>query len=185
MTQFATGTLRLSVGADTLVLGQRAAFGHGTGLCRLESEDDVRQRLVRAISNPGAIEALRTFWARLFFDTRQITHTTSRELIDSVAVATVRGPLAAYLVPDASVKHMLGAAVELVAPQRPMRRGGARTLGGALRLRPPQDRRRPRRPPLRQARVPGHPLRRPRFRGSAMSFRCKAERSSPARCSSP
>jgi hypothetical protein len=131
MTQFATGTLRLSIGADTLVLGLRAAFGHGTGLCRLESEDDVRQRLARAISNPGAIEALRTFWARLFFDTRQITHTTSRELIDSVAVATVRGPLAAYLVPDASVKHMLGAAVESVAPQRPMRRGGASTLGGA------------------------------------------------------
>jgi hypothetical protein len=133
MTQFATGTLRLSVGADTLVLGQRAAFGKGTGLCRLESEDEVRQRLVGAISNPGAIEALRTFWARLLFDTRQITHMTSRELIDSVAVATVRGPLAAYLVPDASVKHMLGAAVESVAPQRPMRRGGARLTSPSAR----------------------------------------------------
>ena len=54
MTQFATGVLRLSVGTDTLVVGQRAAFGHGRGLCRLESEDDVRQRLTRAMSNPGA-----------------------------------------------------------------------------------------------------------------------------------
>jgi hypothetical protein len=89
--------------------------------------------LVRAISNPGAIEALRTFWARLLFNTRQITHMTSRELIDSVAVATVRGPLAAYLVPDASVKHMLGAAVESVAPQRPMRRGGARLTSPSAR----------------------------------------------------
>ena len=58
MTQFATEVLRLSVGADTLVVGQRAAFGHGRGLCRLESEDDVRQRLTRAMSNPGALETL-------------------------------------------------------------------------------------------------------------------------------
>ena len=65
MTHFATGTLRLSVGPDTLVLGMRAAFGHGRGLCRLESEDDVRQRLMQAMSNPGALEALRSFWARL------------------------------------------------------------------------------------------------------------------------
>jgi hypothetical protein len=131
MTQFATEVLRLSVGADTLVVGQRAAFGHGRGLCRLESEDDVRQRLTRAMSNPGALETLRSFWARLHFDTRQMTHMTNRELIDAIALATVRGPLAAYLVPDASVKHVLGSAAETVAPQRPLRRAGASVIGGA------------------------------------------------------
>lgn len=131
MTQFATGTLRLSVGADTLVIGFRAAFGHGRGLCRLESEDDVRQRLMRAMSNPGALEALRSFWVRLHFDTRQMTHTTNRELIDAVALATVRGPLSAYLVPDASVKHILGSSAEKVSPRRPMRGGAASVLGGA------------------------------------------------------
>lgn len=134
MTHFTTGTLRLSVGPDTLVLGMRAAFGHGRGLCRLESEDDVRQRLMQAMSNPGALEALRSFWARLYFDTRQLTHTSHRELIDSVAHATVRGLLAAYLVPDASVKHMLGSAADMVLPQRPLRRGGASVLGGARTL---------------------------------------------------
>jgi hypothetical protein len=56
---------------------------------------------------------------------------TSRELIDAIALATVRGPLAAYLVPDASVKHMLGSAAETVAPQRPLRRAGASVIGGA------------------------------------------------------
>ena len=131
MTQFATGTLRLSIGADTLVIGLRAGFGQGRGLCRLESEDDVRQRLTQAISNPGALEALRAFWARLHFDTRQMTHTTNRELIDGVALATVRGTLSAYLVPDGSVKHSLGSAAEKVAPQRPLRGGGASVLGGA------------------------------------------------------
>ena len=131
MTQFATGTLRLSVGADTLVLGLRVAFGHGRGLCRLESEDDVRQRLMQAMSNPGGLEALRSFWARLHFDTRQVTHMKNRELIESVAHATVRGPLAAYLVPDASVKHMLGSAAATVMPLRPPRRVRASVIGGA------------------------------------------------------
>lgn len=131
MTQFATGTLRLSVGADTLVIGLRASFGQGRGLCRLESEDDVRQRLTQAMSNPGALEALRAFWARLHFDTRQMTHTTNRELIDGVALATVRGPLSAYLVPDGSVKHSLGSAADKVLPQRPLRGGGASVIGGA------------------------------------------------------
>jgi hypothetical protein len=83
------------------------------------------------MSNPGALESLRSFWARLVFDTRQVTHTTNRELIDRVAYATVRGPLAAYLVPDASVKHMLGSAAETVMPLRPLVRAGASAIGGA------------------------------------------------------
>src|SRR6185503_12921649 len=114
--------LRLRALADTLVIGHRAAFGSSRGLCRLESEDDVRRHLIQALADPGAIDSLRLFWARWHFDTRNLTHTSDRKLIDQVAVATVRGQLAAYVVPDASVKHVLGSAAVKVTPRRPLNR---------------------------------------------------------------
>ena len=183
MTHFTTGTLRLSVGPDTLVLGMRAAFGHGRGLCRLESEDDVRQRLMQAMSNPGALEALRSFWARLYFDTRQLTHMTIRELIDSVALATVRGLLAAYLVPDASVKHMLGSAAEWYC--RNGRCAAAGQASSAVRVHF-DLRESPATQAAPTAAAPGSmlPSRRPTSPASVPWVRRRAERSSRARCRS-
>ena len=120
MTQLSSGTLRLFAGADTLLIGHRAAFGHGRGLCRLDSEDEVRRRLIQATADRCALHSMRTFWARHHFDTRRVTHTSDRALIDRVAQATARGALAAYLVPDASVKHVHGSAVAKVISPRPV-----------------------------------------------------------------
>jgi hypothetical protein len=131
MTQLSSGTLRVRAGADTLLIGERAAFGHGRGLCRLESEDEVRRRLIQAMADRSSLESLRAFWARWQFDTQRITHTPDRVLIDRVAVMTVRGPLAAYVVPDASVNHVLGSAIPKVTPRRPMRGAAASSTPGA------------------------------------------------------
>src|SRR3954471_10516036 len=120
MTQLSSGTLRLWAGADTLLIGHRAAFGHGRGLCRLDSEEEVRRRLIQALADARALDSLRAFWARHLFDTRRMTHTTDRALIDRVAQTTVRGPLAAYVVPDASVRHVHGSAMTKVMPLRPV-----------------------------------------------------------------
>jgi len=72
------------------------------------------------MANRSALDSLRAFWARYQFDTRRMTHTTDRALIDRVAQTTVRGPLAAYVVPDASVKHVHGSAMAKVTPLRPV-----------------------------------------------------------------
>jgi hypothetical protein len=131
MTQLSSGTLRLRAGPDTLLIGHRAAFGYGRGLSRLESEDEVRRRLIQAMADGGALQSLRLFWGRLHFDTRNLTHTEDRILIDQVVAMTMRGPLAAYLVPDASVKHLVGSAVNEVRPHRPMLRAPSSVIGGA------------------------------------------------------
>jgi hypothetical protein len=132
MTQLSSGTLRLWAGADTLLIDHRAAFGHGRGLCRLESEDEVRRRLIQAMADPRSLDALRAFWARYQFDTRRMTHTTDRVLIDRVAQTTVRGPLAVYLVPDASVKHVHGSAMAKVMPLRPVGQTPSSTISNPV-----------------------------------------------------
>jgi hypothetical protein len=130
MTQLSSGTLRLRTGADTLLIGHRSAFGYGRGLSRLESEDEVRRRMIQAMADGSALQSLRLFWSRLQFDTRNVTHTEDRILIDQVVSLTMRGPLAAYLVPDASVKHMVGSAVDEVRPRRPMPRAQSSVIRG-------------------------------------------------------
>jgi hypothetical protein len=132
MTQLSSGTLRLWAGADTLLIGHRAAFGRGRGLCRLDSEDEVRRRLIHAMADPRALDSLRAFWARYQFDTRRMTHTTDRMLIDRVAQTTVRGPLAVYVVPDASVKHVHGSATPKVIPLRPLQQTAPSTLSNRV-----------------------------------------------------
>jgi hypothetical protein len=102
-TNASSGTLQIRAGRETLLIGHRAAFGRG--LTCLESEDEVRRRLLQALADPRAIDSLRAFWARYQFDTRRITHTTDRALIDRVARTTVRGTLAVCLMPDASLHH--------------------------------------------------------------------------------
>jgi hypothetical protein len=99
MTHPTSGTLQIRAGTDTLLIGHRAAFGRG--LTCLDSEDEVRRRLLLAMADPRALDSLRAFWARHQFDTRRITHTTDRALIDRVARTTVRGVLAACVLPDA------------------------------------------------------------------------------------
>ncbi|MEN3379233.1 MAG: hypothetical protein V7604_4588 [Hyphomicrobiales bacterium] len=133
MTQLSSGTLRLWTGADTLLIGHRAAFGHGRGLCRLDSEDEVRRRLIQAMADPRSLDSLRAFWARYQFDTRRMTHTTDRALIDRVAQTTVRGPLAVYVVPDASVKHVHGSAMAKVMPLRPLQQTPSSTISNPVR----------------------------------------------------
>jgi hypothetical protein len=130
MTQLSPATLRIHAGADTLLIGHRAAFGHGDGAIELTSDEDVRCRLIQAMSDRSALDSLRRFWARLQFDTRQITHTSDRALIDRVVAMTRHGPLAVYLVPDASVKHVLGAAVAEVNPRRPRRQAAPSVIRG-------------------------------------------------------
>ena len=103
MTQRSPGTLQIRTGTDTLLIGHRAAFGRG--LTCLDSEDEVRRRLIQAMADPRALDSLRAFWARYQFDTRRITHTTDRALIDRVARTTVRGVLAACLLPDAPLQQ--------------------------------------------------------------------------------
>ena len=130
MSQLSPATLRIRAGADTLVIGHRGAFGRGDGATELDSDEEVRRRLIQAMSDQSALESLRRFWARLQFDTRQITHTSDRALIDRVAAMTRHGPLAAYLVPDASVKHVLGAAAAEVNPRRPRSRAAPSVIRG-------------------------------------------------------
>lgn len=125
-----TGTLRLRAGADTLVIGHRGAFGVGSSLCRLESDEEVRRRLIQAMADRSSLESLRQFWARLQFGTRQLTHTSDRQLVDDVADMSMRGPLAAYVVPDASVKHVLGSAAAEVNPRRPLKRAAPSVIRG-------------------------------------------------------
>jgi len=132
MTQLPSGTLRLWAGADTLLIGHRAAFGHGQGLCRLESEDEVRRRLIQALGDPASLDSLRAFWARYQFDTRRMTLASDRKLVDRVAQATVRGPLAAYVVPDASVKHFHGSALAKVTPFRPLQQTASSTISNPV-----------------------------------------------------
>ena len=132
MTQLSSGTLRLWTGADTLLIGHRAAFGHGRGLCRLESEDEVRRRLIQATADRCALHSMRTFWARHHFDTRRITRMSDRALIDQVAQTTVRGALSAYVVPDASVKHVHGSAVAKVVPGRPVETTPSSTISNPV-----------------------------------------------------
>jgi hypothetical protein len=132
MTQLSSGTLRLWTGADTLLIGHRAAFGHGRGLCRLESEEEVRRRLIQATADRCALHSMRTFWARHHFDTRCVTRTSDRALIDRVAQTTVRGPLAAYVVPDASVKHVHGSAVARIIPGQPVETAPSSTISNPV-----------------------------------------------------
>ena len=87
------------------------------------------RRLIQAMGDRSSLDSLRRFWARLNFDTRQLTHMSDRALIDRVA-AMIRGPLAAYLVPDASVKHVLGSAVAEVNPRRPRRQASPSVIRG-------------------------------------------------------
>jgi hypothetical protein len=131
MTQLSSGTLRLWTGADTLLIGHRAAFGHG-GPCRLDSEDEIRRRLVQAAADRCALHSMRTFWARHHFDTRRVTRMSDRALIDQVAQTAARGTLAAYLVPDASVKHVHGSATAKVVPGRPVENTPASTISNPV-----------------------------------------------------
>jgi len=133
MTHLSSETLRLWAGADTLLIGQRAAFGRSRGICRLDSEDEVRRRLIQATVDRCALNSLRAFWARHHFDTRRITHTADRALIDRVAQTTVRGALAAYVVPDASVKHVHGSAAAKVTPGRPVEGTRRSTISNPVR----------------------------------------------------
>jgi hypothetical protein len=130
MTQLSPATLRIRAGADTLVIGHRAAFGHGNSATELDSDEDVRRRLIQAMTDRPSLDSLRRFWARLQFDTQQITHMSDRALIDRVVAMTRHGPLAAYLVPDASVKHVLGAAVAEVNPRGPRRQAAPSVIRG-------------------------------------------------------
>src|SRR6202011_993279 len=107
-------------------------FGHARGLCRLESEDEVRRTLIQAMADARSLDSLRAFWARHQFDTRRMTHTTDRALIDRVAQTTVRGPLAAYVVPDASVKHVHGSAMAKVMPLRPLPQRPSSTISNPV-----------------------------------------------------
>jgi hypothetical protein len=112
------------------MIGHRGAFGYGKGLSRLESDEEVRRRLIQAMGDRSSLDALRRFWARLHFDPRQLARTTDRMLIDHLAAMTRHGPLAVYLVPDASVKHVLGSAVADVISRRPLRRAAPSVIRG-------------------------------------------------------
>jgi hypothetical protein len=61
-----------------------------------------------------------------------MTHTTDRVLIDRVAQTTVRGPLAVYVVPDASVKHVHGSAMTKVMPLRPVGQTPSSTISNPV-----------------------------------------------------
>jgi hypothetical protein len=130
MTQLSPATLRVRAGPDTLVIGHRAAFGRGDALSEVQSDEDVRRRLIQAMGDRASLDSLRHFWARLQFDTRQLTHMSDRALIDRVVAMTRQGPLAVYLVPDASVQHVLGSAVTEVNPRRPKRQAAPSVIRG-------------------------------------------------------
>src|SRR5262249_6325430 len=87
-------------------------------------------RLIQAISDRASLDSLRRFWACLQFDTRQITRMSDRTLVERVVAMTAQGPLAAYLVPDASVKHLLGSSLAEVDPRRPRRSASPSVIRG-------------------------------------------------------
>ena len=186
MTQFATGTLRLSIGADTLVLGLRAAFGHGRGLCRLESEDDVRQRLMQRDEQSGrARSPAYLLGAPVFRYAADDAHDQPR------ADRQCRSRDGAWSACRLSGARRLGeahawSAVESVAPQRPMRRGGASALGGARSTSTSARSPATQAAPAAAGPGAGAILRDDRdFGGRQCPSGARRERSSPARCSSP
>lgn len=106
----AVGFLRLRSTTDAMIIGFRSAFGGGNELCRLDSDDEIRRRLIEAFVDNTALEQLRRFWAIWESDSFRIDAMDDRLLIDRIAIAIQRGQLAMYLVPDSSVKHVFGPA---------------------------------------------------------------------------
>src|SRR6185312_6885820 len=101
--------LTLHTSTETVVIGMRSALGAGNDLCRLNSEDEVRRRLIQAISaDPSTIDTLRRFWSIWQSDTIRIDVIPDRLLIERVITATQFGALSVYVMPDGSVKHVFG-----------------------------------------------------------------------------
>jgi hypothetical protein len=131
------------------LIGPRALIGSIQGLPRIESEEEVRQRLTQALADPSAADALRHFWSPWQADCYRITVRSDRNLIDRVALMAVHGPLAAYIVPNAVVMHLRSATKvnfeQIVASAK---QGNAKTpvrqIAGAFRTGPatlpPQNR---------------------------------------------
>jgi hypothetical protein len=121
--------LRIRTSPDTMLLGPRAAFGRG-GDFALESEEEIRRRLIRALADPASLDALRRFWGQWQSEASRVLVLSDRDLIARVATLAARGPLAAYVARDASVTHTPGASAQQFAARR--RRAEA-AVGEALR----------------------------------------------------
>src|SRR4051812_17530888 len=104
------GMLRLRTATETVVLGFRAALGGTSKMCRLESEDEIRRRLVDALSDSVQIDEFRRFWALWNSEPTRINIVSSRQLIERAVASATMGTLAMYVVPDGSVKHVFAPA---------------------------------------------------------------------------
>jgi hypothetical protein len=101
--------LTLRTSTETVVIGMRSALGAGNQLCRLNSEEEVRRRLIQAFSSdPASLESLRRFWSIWQSDTMRMDVIPDRMLIERVITATQFGALSVYVMPDGSVKHVFG-----------------------------------------------------------------------------
>lgn len=128
--------------ADTLLIGPRAAFGRGARLA-LGSEDAVRLRLVRALSDGGAVDRLRRFWARWGLAGDRFFDASDRVLADRVAAALRNGRLAAYVIPNSPLTYVLNPDLDRaereVAAVKP-ELAAARPTMAARNVRPPPTR---------------------------------------------
>src|SRR5262249_46755849 len=94
--------LRLRAGTATLIIGPRSSAGHeGLEYC-LQSEDDIRLRLLHALNDPAGREAIRRFWGHWQSDIR-LPGVKDRSIVERIARLSVRGPLIAILVIDTSL----------------------------------------------------------------------------------
>lgn len=128
---FASGILRFRTSADILVIGPRAAFGLGHHLSGLISEDDVRRRLTQSLVDPASRDAIRRFWGHWQSDSIRITIVSDQDLIDRIAMMTVRGPLAAHVTLDISARHMPSVSGKKSSEPLAARRQGAVTRGSS------------------------------------------------------
>src|SRR4051794_28829572 len=94
--------LRLRAGTATLLIGPRAAAGvQGSRYC-LNSEAEIRQRLMIALHDPASREAMRRFWAHWQGDHR-VSGIKDHSIVDRIARMGVGGPLIVFLVTDTSL----------------------------------------------------------------------------------
>ncbi|MBR0851106.1 hypothetical protein JQ543_25405 [Bradyrhizobium diazoefficiens] len=94
--------LRLRAGTATLLIGPRAAAGvQGSRYC-LDSEAEIHQRLMIALHDAAAREAMRRFWAHWQGDHR-LSGIKDHSIVDRIARMGVGGPLIVFLVTDTSL----------------------------------------------------------------------------------
>jgi hypothetical protein len=105
-----SGMLRLRTATETVVLGFRAALGGDKKMCRLDSEDEIRRRLIDALSDSVQMDEFRRFWALWSSEPTRLNIVTSRQLIERAVASATMGTLAMYVVPDGSVKHVFAPA---------------------------------------------------------------------------